>query len=286
MPPELSGLNGAAMPHSLVADPRADAILIRPIVSREEFRACVALQCAVWGTGFTDSVPASLLQVATYVGGLVLGAFSAGDVLAGFVFGLTGVKDGQVVHWSHLLAVRDEARNLGVGRRLKEAQRTALAAIGVERTSWSFDPLVAKNAHLNLNRLGARVSAYVPNMYGTMESDLHFGLATDRLVVTCVTDSTPRPLPANVSSFPVLTTVPGDSDVLLDTSIRPRDCLIEIPTDFFEVVAHAPDTAVAWRDRVRADMQWALAQGCDVIGIHRDVVTSRTFYVLQQPNAV
>ena len=159
-------------------------VRIRPVTSLAEFRACVELQAEVWGPEYTDSVPASLLQVATYVGGIVLGAFTGTDELVGFLFGLTGIDGGEIVHWSHLLGVRDSARNLGVGRMLKEAQRAELARRGVERISWTFDPLVAKNAYLNLNRLGARVVAYVPNMYGTTTSPLHYGIATDRLVVS------------------------------------------------------------------------------------------------------
>src|SRR5690606_28979184 len=99
------------------------------------------------------------------------------------VFGLTGLEHGRLVHWSHMLAVRPEWRDLGVGTRLKAYQREAVARLGVEVIYWSFDPLMARNAHLNLNRLGARVAEYVEDMYGATGSTLHAGLGTDRLVV-------------------------------------------------------------------------------------------------------
>ena len=76
--------------------------------------------------------------------------------MLGFVFGMTGVQDGRLVHWSDLLAVRPEARDRGLGRRLKLYQRSLVAELGVTRMLWTYDPLVARNAHLNLNALGAR----------------------------------------------------------------------------------------------------------------------------------
>jgi Uncharacterized conserved protein len=163
-----------------LADGQAD-ITVRSITGRAECQACVALQSEIWGR--EDAVPASVLQVASHVGGIVAGAFAPDGELVGFVFGLPALIGGTIVHWSHALGVRDSARNAGVGRLLKEYQRTELARRGVDRMYWTYDPLVAKNAHLNLNLLGARVVEYVRDMYGTTASPLHNGLATDRLVV-------------------------------------------------------------------------------------------------------
>jgi predicted GNAT superfamily acetyltransferase len=260
-------------------------VRIREVSTLTEFRACVDLQAEVWGPQYTDSVPASLLQVATYVGGVVLGAFTATDELVGFLFGLTGIDEGEIVHWSHLLGVRDSARNLGVGRLLKEAQRTELAKRGVKRMSWTFDPLVAKNAYLNLNRLGARVVEYVPNMYGTTTSPLHYGIATDRLIVSVDThasaptrDATePAPAP-----LPVLTREPRDGDVALDLSAPPPALWIEVPSDIRQVIEHSPSAGAAWRNAVREHFQWALARGYEVKELQRDAVASRSFYLLRR----
>jgi predicted GNAT superfamily acetyltransferase len=258
-------------------------VRIRPIATLAEFRACVELQADVWGPEYTDNVPASLLQIATYVGGVVLGAFTSGDELVGFLFGLTGVDGDEIVHWSHLLGVRDAARNLGVGRLLKEAQRAQLARLGVQRMSWSFDPLVAKNAYLNLNRLGARVSAYVPNMYGTTTSPLHYGIATDRLVVSLDTRATGPArgaVGAAVVALPVLTPEPQDGDLPVDASAPPPALWVEIPSEIRQVIEDTPAAVVGWRDAVREHFQWALALGYEVRGLQRDPVTSRSFYVL------
>jgi predicted GNAT superfamily acetyltransferase len=260
-------------------------IRIRPLATLAEFRACVELQAEVWGPAYTDNVPASLLQVSTYVGGIVLGAFTGADELVGLLFGLTGIDGGEIVHWSHLLGVRDSARNLGVGRMLKEAQRAVLARRGVKRISWTFDPLVAKNAYLNLNRLGARVVAYVPNMYGTTTSPLHYGIATDRLIVSIDTHAVPPARDAFDSSavnLPLLTLELQEGDVAVDVLSPPTALWIEIPNDIRHVIERSPASAVAWRDVVRRHFQWALALGYEVAGLQRDPVTSRSFYVLRR----
>jgi predicted GNAT superfamily acetyltransferase len=256
---------------------------VRPITGLDEFHACVALQREVWGEDF-ESVPASMLQVATYVGGICLGAFLPDGELCGFVFGLAGTIDGRPVHWSHLLGVTETARNLGVGRLLKEHQRQLLASRGIPEMCWTFDPLIAKNAHLNLNLLGASVVRYVPDMYGTTDSPLHHGLATDRLLVSCPT--TPATTTgARVHDFanaPVLTPAPqaGD-DVLALEAGRPDAIRIEVPADFRQLLARAPATAADWHDALRRHFLWALGAGYVVTGLLRDPLTSRSFYTLQ-----
>lgn len=255
---------------------------IRPVASLAEYRACAALQAEVWGQDF-ERVPASMLQVATYVGGICLGAFLPGGELCGLVFGLSGTQDGRPIHWSHLLAVRESARNLGVGRLLKLRQRELLANRGIPEMRWSFDPMIVKNAHLNLNRLGARVVRYVPDMYGITESPLHHGLATDRLVVAWGTTGPmePKPTSAPAAPAPILTAEPQpDDDALLPGDRTPPSVWIEVPSDFQQLLAEAPRAARAWHAAVREHFMWALGKGYVVTGLHRDPISSRSFYVL------
>ncbi len=258
---------------------------VRAIASPAEYHACVALQVEVWGEEF-ERVPASMLQVATYVGGLCLGAFTPLGELCGFVFGLAGSVDGRPTHWSHLLGVREAARNLGVGRLLKEHQRRALASRGIPEMCWTFDPLIARNAHLNLNVLGARVVRYMPDMYGITESPLHHGLATDRLLVSCLTSppahATDSSSAATYDTAPVLTLSPQPGDLVLRRDDHRASALrIEIPTDFRVLIARSPAVAIAWHDAVREHFQWALGAGYVVTGLHRDPLNSRSFYTLQ-----
>jgi predicted GNAT superfamily acetyltransferase len=270
--------------------PDAHGVQLRPLVSMADYHACVALQIAVWGGEFSDIVPASMLQVAAHVGGVLLGAL-ADDTLLGFVFGLTGVRNDEIVHWSHMLGVRAEAREMGIGRRLKEYQRAALAHRGIRREFWTFDPLQAKNAHLNVNRLGVRVIDYVVDMYGSMGSPLHFGVATDRLIVECSTDARARPTPApslaleQLARSPILTPEPRPGDVIFQGE-SPVAVLLEIPGDMERVTSEGPDALSRWRLATRTHFQWAFLHGYRVSALHRDRLASRAFYVLRrEPHA-
>jgi len=88
---------------------------IRPFKTIEEYRECVALQEETWGQGFTERVAPAILKVAQILGGLSAGAYAADGSLVGFVFGMTGVRDGELVHWSDMLAVRRGLRDSGLG---------------------------------------------------------------------------------------------------------------------------------------------------------------------------
>jgi predicted GNAT superfamily acetyltransferase len=265
----------------------ASAIAIRPLVSAADHRACVRLQREIWGATF-DPVPTSMLQVATHLGGIALGAFDAQGALVGFVFGLTGVDEsGNVIHWSHMLAVRDHLRDAGLGRRLKECQRQELLRRSVGEMYWTYDPLIAKNAHLNLNVLGARVVRYVPDMYGDTGSPLHHGLATDRLVVVCET-SRPADVVSCVldiaeASTPILTATPRPEDPLARVAGEtPPRLRLEIPSEFGQLLATAPAEARTWHAATREHFQWAFSSGYVVTGLRREPATGRSFYMLEQ----
>ena len=266
-------------------------IVVRPVATRAECQACVALQYEIWGPRHDDAVPASILQVVAKVGGLVAGAFTANGELVGFVFGLPALIDGTLAHWSHILGVRESARNVGVGRMLKKFQRAELARRGIATVYWTYDPLVAKNAHLNLNLLGARVVEYVRDMYGTTSSPLHHGLATDRLIVACSTAPeaarSTRTFAPQPPHAPVLTPEPRASDVtaIPDAPDRAPMLLVEIPVDFQLLAAQSPDRGALWHDAVRMHFEWALQHGYEVTGLVRDPVTSRAFYVFELPQA-
>ena len=96
---------------------------IRPFASIEEFKDCVLFQEETWGEGFSERVAVAILKVSQRLGGIASGAYDAEGVLAGFIFGMTGIQDGQIVHWSDMLAVRPGLQDSGLGTRLKAYQR-------------------------------------------------------------------------------------------------------------------------------------------------------------------
>jgi len=159
----------------------AETIAIRNCSTNAELAACVALQKTVWNFSDLDLVPLRMFVVALKIGGQVIGAFD-GDRLIGFALSIPGSRSGHPYLHSHMLAVLEEYRNLGLGRRLKLAQREEALSRNFELMEWTFDPLEIKNAHLNIARLGAISRRYNINQYGMSSSPLQGGLPTDRLV--------------------------------------------------------------------------------------------------------
>jgi len=158
-----------------------NGILVRHCCGIGEFEACVRLEREVWKSADIDVVPIPLFVVASKTGGQVLGAFQ-GDHLVGFTMALAGWRNRKPLLHSHMTAVSDAHRNLGVGRQLKLFQRANALARGISLIEWTFDPLITKNAYFNFMRLGAIARHYVPNAYGITTSPLHAALPTDRLV--------------------------------------------------------------------------------------------------------
>jgi len=159
----------------------ADAVVIRRCHGLEELRACVTLQKEVWNFTDAELVPLRMFVVAEKVGGQVMGAFEGKDMV-GFALSVPGTRSGHVYLHSHMLAVRKDHRNSGLGRRLKLLQREDALARGIELIEWTFDPLEIKNAYLNIEKLGAIARRYTINQYGITSSPLQGGLPSDRLI--------------------------------------------------------------------------------------------------------
>src|SRR3989475_7088228 len=159
----------------------ADSIVIRLCHDLEAMRACVALQKEVWNFSDADLIPLRMFVVADKIGGQIIAAFDGKEVV-GFGLSIPGYRDGRSYLHSHMLAVRQNYRNAGLGRRIKLLQRDDALARGFDVIEWTFDPLEIKNAYLNIEKLGAIARRYNINQYGITSSPLQGGLPTDRLV--------------------------------------------------------------------------------------------------------
>jgi chorismate synthase len=264
---------------------------IRHVRTHDEFVQCVALQAATWGADFRELVPATILKITQRLGGVTAGAFTPEGELLGFVFGVTGVEHGSIVHWSDMLAVDARAQNHGIGRRLKAFQREAVRAIGATRMYWTFDPLVARNAHFNLNRLGAHVAEYVEDMYGAdTGSALHSGLGTDRFVVVW-----PIAPDNGVQAQRAATPAAGWRDTLVlnadngsATDLRaladspPARARVEVPADIRALQHDRVDEAVQWRQSTRRALQWGLRHGYSIAQFDLEPATARGYYLLER----
>lgn len=265
-------------------------VTIRPLRGPREFGAAVELQRQIWGENFTEVVPTTILMVAQKVGGVSAGAFTADDELIGFVFGLTGVRDGELVHWSDLLAVRADWRGRGIGRRLKHFQRRYVRERGGEAMYWTYDPLEARNAHLNFNRLGVRVDQYVEDMYGTTGSPLHEGVGTDRFVVVWpLTDPNEEtggsPDGTEFEEAPVINvdgSAGGRVQPVEPEGVSSPVVRIEVPERLQTVKERSMEEARQWRRSTRRAFQTCLGEAYTITSFYRDPESRRCFYVLKK----
>ncbi len=260
---------------------------IRPLASRADYDACVRLQREVWGERFADVVPATILMVSQRVGGVSAGAFDADGRLLGFVFGISGIRGGELAHWSDMLAVRPGFRGAGLGKQLKRFQRDLLLERGIRRMLWTYDPLVSRNANLNLNSLGAVPVEYVVNMYGDTRSTLHAGLDTDRFVVewdlAAAAPAGSGPAPERPETTPVV-------DLAWSAAERPLPadpCVrVAAPADVDALKAADAACARAWRRTQRRAFTWYLRKGYRVSGFdHRPAPADSHYLVTRAPES-
>ena len=251
---------------------------IRPFASLDEYEACADFQEEIWGQGFSEKVPPAILMIANRLGGLAAGVFSPDGTLEGFVFGLTGIIDGNLVHWSDMLGVRSGLRDTGLGTRLKGYQRAVLLERGIQEMRWTFDPLQGRNAHVNFAKLGVVSREYVANLYGDTESPLH-RIGTDRLIATWEMNSARvlerfnRPVHAGgdvgslAQAVPVLEAEPRRGGFFPGTPLLhegSRTVSVSIPESINHLMAHDMDLAVAWRQASREAFVHYMGRGYEV----------------------
>lgn len=268
-------------------------ITIRDLDSLRDYADCVALQDETWGAGFSERVPTAILRVSRLIGGVAAGAFDESGKMVGFVFGMTGVRDGELVHWSDMLAVREELRGQGIGERLKQYQRDKVTALGATSMLWTYDPLQAKNAHFNINHLRALPVEYVPDMYGSHTGSLlHGTLPTDRFIVRWDLDGAPRPgarVPLPIASADVPMANPIGADGLPSAALLPSisqhagPLNVQVPADFSAVQKEGRNVAMRWRLVIREIMTAWLLRGHRVTAFVKARPNALPFYRLDPP---
>ena len=236
---------------------------------------------SVWGTRPVD---AHMLRALELAGSYVSVAEVDGD-LVGMCLGIVGMQDGHAHLHSHLAAVGPTQRRAGVGLALKRHQREWCLEQGIDRVSWTFDPLLHGNARFNLQRLGARVDRYLVELYGTMHDDINRGDPSDRLLAVWDLRS-PRTVAALDGPLPVPST-DGAEVAVADVGGRPEvrrtgACtrLVATPADGLALRRDDAELAGAWRLAVRDAMQAAFADGLRPVA-----VTSDGSHLLAAPEA-
>jgi predicted GNAT superfamily acetyltransferase len=253
-----------------------DDIVVRECTTTEELDNCVRLQREVFGLPELEISPRRHLIVSRQVGGWTLGAFS-GDRLVGFVHHMAGVSSrSEIFGYSHMMAVAFEYQNKGVGARLKWSQRARALAEGRSFIKWTWDPMQARNAHFNLNRLGVIVRSYAENFYGTdypvspiPASDGTTSIDSDRLFAEWKLQS--RRVEKFAAGEPaIITTSPQKT--------------ITIPANWTALMKADVATARQELMRVRDEFLSAFGAGLICAGFDRSTVQPR--YLLYEPQTL
>lgn len=224
---------------------------VRTLQTVDELTELVEVFDAIWGTQPGRTMfDLNMLIALKHGGNYVAGAF-AGDRIVGGCVGFFAEPLGQVLH-SHIAGVRSDISGGGIGRRLKQHQRDWCLERGIGTIRWTFDPLIARNAHFNFNSLGAGMSAYIANCYGPMSDGINASDESDRLVVDWALETAERVEPFTVHGAGLLLQANSDGRPVFDSSaISAHTVAVQIPADIERMRLEASAQARAWRLAVR-----------------------------------
>lgn len=235
-------------------------IEIREVSEVEELNECVQLQRGVFALPDLEISPVRHLIVTKNAGGFTLGAFAPENGLVGFVLSVPGFSQGEKFFYSHMMAVAREFQGAGVGAKLKWTQREQALQRGVKFIKWTFQPIQARNAYLNLEKLGVVIKTYAPNFYGTDYStsvggNKKIGLDSDRLFAEWLLESEKVKALAKGEKF---------------TEKREAVRKIEIPNDWNALLNSNAEKAIDEQTRVKEEFQKAFAENLICTRFERD----------------
>ncbi|MDP9296409.1 MAG: GNAT family N-acetyltransferase, partial [Actinomycetota bacterium] len=259
---------------------RSAGVELRPLDGLDDAELILDVMIATWGEH--QLIPRELIRALQESGNVPWGAF-ADEALIGYVMGFLGNDaDGPHVH-SHMLAVRPGRRSKGVGYALKMAQRAQALDVGVLVVRWTYDPMLARNAYFNLQKLGGFADRFHRDFYGEMGDLLNRGDRSDRFVVRWDLDRFAAMFrQPDGRSVPVL----GRSD---DESVHPErvgdprvegdlvGAIVEIPPDYPELRNRKPDLAREWRDACAQAFEDCFAVG--MVAVELDRTSSSYMFV-------
>jgi predicted GNAT superfamily acetyltransferase len=302
-----------------------------------QIAAVIELQRKVWTGSDLEVIPTHILLATVHNGGLIIGAYDMGDDpadqadgaativhvsgeqtpddpdrLVGFAFSFPAISKTatgpRLKHHSHMLGVKPGFENLGIGFLLKRAQWQMVRHQDIDRITWTYDPLLSRNAHLNIARLGAVCNTYYPDYYGEMQDDLNIGIASDRFQVDWWLNTkrvarrlsklprlkldlahflaagsriiNPSTLQENGLPTPLEGIIEFDSPIVSESDNKPI-VLVEIPSEFTKLKTEDNGLARAWREHTRQLFQRLFGSGYLVTDfIHLPGIFPRSFYVL------
>lgn len=265
-------------PPADVSPPSAGLPVVELVDRESAARAACRVLAAVWAPA--EPMPAELVWALAHTGNYVATARIDGEVVGAAVAFRAVDGHGEYLH-SHITGVLPGCQGREVGFRLKQHQRGWALQCGLERVTWTFDPLVARNAYFNVMKLGAQVTGYHPNFYGRMSDGVNDGDESDRAVATWwlrhprVLAAAQRDVPGvdvpDLQSAGAAWVLEADSagwpvTARSDAPLR----LVHVPTDIVTLRRHQPSQALAWRAALRDVLADAFADQLSVVAVSRD----------------
>lgn len=247
-----------------------DRYRVRTLHTLDEMRHLLRVADAVWGPPAGSMVSPDFLMALAHTGGYVAGLFPLGDdadgvpdsrerpdgrTMVGCSFGMLARFEDELVLHSHITGVVQPLQHAGLGRVLKQHQRSWARTNGLSAITWTFDPLVRRNGWFNLHCLGATAEEYHVDFYGPLGDAINGEDETDRLLAHWAISSSraeqaaERPLPTHEP--------------------RPGDALIATPTDIVDIRHSNPEIALQWRTTVRAQLAGAFSTS-HIVGMTHD----------------
>ena len=254
-------------------------VTLAPLATVEDADLLNEVIEVTWGGQHLDREVVRALAIS---GNTSWGAFD-GERLIGFVLGWAGVdEDGLHVH-SHMLASIPDRRHAGVGESLKLAQRAQALDQGIDVVRWTFDPMVARNAWLNLGKLGVVVDRFARSFYGDMSDAINQGERSDRVTVAWNLRRDPGPHVVAADPIDLVMRSPGAAPQPAVADVAPTDAArIEVPAEYHDLRVSDPELGAAWRDAVAGALERCLDAG--MLGASFD--RARSAYVFATPDAI
>ena len=247
-----------------------DEFTIRECVSLDDFQKCVDLERRVWGNEDIDVMPVRLYQISKACNAPTLGAFTSSGRLVAFGHTTIALREGRPAYHSHMLAVEAGLRDQSLGYKIKLAQRQHALGAGIGLIFWTFDPLMSRNAHFNINKLGVVLGRYERNYYGQgVSTGFESDVPTDRVIAEWWVDSD-HVKSVLAGHYPTPYKVTGE---------------IQIPDDINSIRAHSTRAHLEWRMRVREQFETQIAGGAVATAFLRDPESRTSRYLFTPTGA-
>ena len=249
-------------------------LVVRPLSSPSEYEEAEKVQVSAWGmTGDVRPTPKEVMIAMHDNGGLALGAFD-GKRMVGFAIMMAAYLRDTSYLYSHMTGVIPEYQSKGVGYLLKQKQKEAAAERGVGLIAWTFDPIIAKNASLNVGKLGTILRNYHVDYYGEMRDSINYGWPTDRVLAEWYLHpgTVPKSVDAGQPYSPLKTagTEPYPRCVDWAVARRAKRAFVRIPGDIVELKRKDGSEAIRWREATREVFKAYFGAGYSAVSLVRE----------------